>query len=63
MIFFVVDKFYDTDFKKITPRAPMGSRMFDLVDEINKIMPEDSKIEELPETSKIAELLKNCTWG
>lgn len=63
MIFFVVDKFYDTDFKKITPRAPMGSRMFDLVDEINKIMLEDSKIEELPETSKIAELLKNCTWG
>ena len=63
MIFFVVDKFYDTDFKKITPRAPMGSRMFDLVDEINKIMPEGSKIEELPETSKIAELLKNCTWG
>ena len=61
--FFIVDKFYDTDFKKITPRAPMGSRMFDLVDEINKIMPEDSKIEELPETSKIAELLKNCTWG
>ena len=61
--FFIVDKFYDTDFKKITPRAPMGSRMFDLVDEINKIMPEGSKIEELPETSKIAELLKNCTWG
>lgn len=63
MIFFVVDKFYDTDFKKITPRAPMGSRMFDLVDEINKIMPEGSKIEELPKTSEIAELLKNCTWG
>lgn len=61
--FFIVDKFYDTDFKKITPRAPMGSRMFDLVDEINKIMPEGSKIEKLPETSKIAELLKNCTWG
>lgn len=61
--FFIVDKFYDTDFKKITPRAPMGSRMFDLVDEINKIMPDGSKIEELPETSKIAELLKNCTWG
>lgn len=61
--FFIVDEFYDTDFKKITPRAPMGSRMFDLVDEINKIMPEGSKIEELPETSKIAELLKNCTWG
>lgn len=60
--FFTVDKFYDTDFKKITPRAPMGSRMFDLVDEINKIMPDGSKIDKLPDTKEIAELLTKCTW-
>lgn len=60
--FFIVDKFYDTDFKKITPRAPMGSRMFDLVDEINKIMPDGSKIDKLPDTKEIAELLTKCTW-
>ena len=28
--YFFVDEFYETDFKKITPRAPMGSRVFDL---------------------------------
>lgn len=28
--FFFVDKFYETDFNKSTPRAPMGTRVFDL---------------------------------
>ena len=28
--FFFVDKFHKTDFKKSTPRAPMGTRIFDL---------------------------------
>ena len=28
--FFFVDNFYTTDFKKSTPRAPMGTRIFDL---------------------------------
>jgi len=28
--YFFVEKFYETDFKKITPRSPMGSRVFDL---------------------------------
>ncbi|NLC25855.1 MAG: hypothetical protein GX777_04435 [Fastidiosipila sp.] len=52
--YFFVDKFYQTDFKKITPRAPMGSRIFDLTKVIN--------VEELPQTKEIAELLKTKTW-
>lgn len=53
--YFFVDKFYETDFKKVTPRAPMGSRVFDLTQIL--------EIEKLPETQDIAELLKTKTWG
>lgn len=53
--YFFVEKFYETDFKKITPRAPMGSRVFDLTQILEK--------EQLPETLEIAELLKTKTWG
>lgn len=53
--YFFVDKFYVTDFKKITPRAPMGTRLFDLIQIL--------ETEQLPETQKIAELLKVKTWG
>lgn len=53
--YFFVEKFYETDFKKTTPRAPMGSRVFDLA----KIL----ETEKLPEMDKIAELLKNKAWG
>ena len=28
--YFFVDKFFETDFKKIAPVAPMGTRVFDL---------------------------------
>ena len=28
--YFFVDKFYETDFKKIIPRAPIGTHVFDL---------------------------------
>lgn len=28
--FFFVEQFYETDFRKSTPRAPMGTRVFDL---------------------------------
>ena len=50
-----VDKFYETDFKKITPRAPMGTRVFDL----SEIL----ETEDLPEIEAIAEILKSKTWG
>lgn len=52
--YFFVDKFYETDFKKITLRAPMGSRVFDLA----KIL----ETEKLPGTQEIAELIKAKTW-
>lgn len=42
--------FFETDFKKITPRPPMGTRIFDLTQVLNT--------DTLPETSKIAEMLK-----
>jgi len=53
--YFFVDKFYETDFKKITPRAPMGSRVFDLT----QILETDK----LPGTDEIAELLNTKTWS
>lgn len=53
--YFFVNKFYETDFPKITPRAPMGSRMFDLTEVLG--------ITDLPDTQKIAALLKDKTWN
>ena len=53
--YFFVDKFHKTDFKKITPRAPMGSRIFDLTEILGT--------EQLPETHEIAKLLSAKTWG
>lgn len=53
--YFFVDKFYETDFKKITPRAPMGTRVFDL----SQVL----ETENLPETQEIAEILKTKTWS
>ena len=53
--YFFVEKFHETDFKKITPRAPMGSRVFDLT----QILETD----QLPSTQAIAELLKTKTWS
>jgi len=53
--YFFVEKFYETDFKKITPRAPMGTRVFDLTQIL--------ETEKLPETTEIAELLNAKTWG
>lgn len=52
--YFFVDKFYITDFKKSTLRAPMGSRVFDLTQVLDTI--------ELPDIKEIADILKNKTW-
>lgn len=52
--FFFVEKFFITDFRKSTPRAPMGSRIFDLTQAL--------ETNELPDTEIIAEQLKNKTW-
>ena len=53
--FFFVEKFYETDFRKITPGASRGSRVFNLTELL--------ETEELPDTAKIAKLLKEKTWG
>ena len=52
--YFFVEKFYETDFKKVTPRAPMGTRIFDLT----QILGTD----DIPSTDQLAEMLKNETW-
>lgn len=53
--YFFVEKFYDTDFKKITPRAPMGTRVFDLTQVL--------ETEHIPEVKNLAEDLQTKTWA
>lgn len=52
--YFFVDKFHETFYEKTTPYPPRGSRVFDLCDVLG--------INELPNTEKIAELLKQKKW-
>lgn len=52
--YFFVDKFYGTNFKKVTPYAPMGTRFFDLCEVL--------QTDNLPNTETIAKLLCNKTW-
>ncbi len=53
--YFFVERFYETDFKKITPRAPMGTRIFDLTQVLGT--------EDIPDTEKLAEMLRSKTWS
>lgn len=53
--YFFVEKFYETDFKKITPRAPMGTRVFDLSQVLD--------LDEMPDVEVMAGLLKEKTWS
>ena len=53
--YFFVDKFYETDFKKISKGGAMGTRIFNLTEIL--------QTEEIPETEEIAELLKSKTWN
>lgn len=53
--YFFVDKFHETDYKKITPRAPMGTRIFDLTQVLNT--------KDIPEVAILAEKLKELTWS
>jgi hypothetical protein len=52
--YFFVEKFYETDFKKITPRAPWGARVFDLTELL--------RTTEIPSTQELADKLKSLTW-
>lgn len=53
--YFFVEKFYETDFKKITPRAPMGTRIFDLT----QVLGTDN----IPDTEELAQRLMNENWS
>ena len=53
--YFFVEKFYETDFRKVTPRPPMGTRIFDLTQVLG--------IDKMPDTQKVAELLAAETWN
>lgn len=53
--FFFVERFYPTDFRKATPRAPMGGRVFDL----KKVL----GVDQLPDTRTIAERLSGREWS
>lgn len=53
--YFFVEKFYETDFKKITPRAAMGTRIFDLTQLL--------ETDVIPDTETLANILKNMTWS
>jgi hypothetical protein len=52
--YFFVDKFYETDFKKISRQSLRKAKFFDLFDILG--------VNKLPETAEIAKLLKNKTW-
>lgn len=53
--YFFVERFFETDYKKDTPYAPRGSRVFDLTQILN--------MNTLPSVSDIAEALKKKTWS
>lgn len=52
--FFFVERFYETNFRKVTPGAPMGGRVFDLSEVLG--------LKELPDTKEIASLLSQHSW-
>ena len=52
--YFIVEKFYDTDFKKISPHGLMEKKYFNLYKELD--------VTELPTVEKIAEELCYKTW-
>lgn len=56
--YFLVDRYYDTYFKKTSNRAPMGNRIFDLCDVLGLTEKEFSQ----KTTEEIAELLKREKW-
>ena len=52
--YFFVDKFYETDYKKVTPRAPMGTRIFDLTQVLG--------MEDIPDIEELAQRLMSESW-
>lgn len=56
--YFIVDKFYLTDYNKISPYGLRGAKIFDLTD-ILGIREKDK----MPPTDEIAAILKTKSWG
>lgn len=54
--YFLVEKFYETDFKKSTKNPLFGQRVFDLMEWINGFTKETT-------AERIAEMLRQVTWG
>lgn len=52
--FYLVDRFHETDFRKVSPSGLRGPRFFDLGEVLG--------VEPLPDTKGIAELLSEMTW-
>ncbi len=52
--YFFVEKFYETDFRKTSPGASMGTKFFDLSEIIS--------VGKKTPTKEIAEMLKSVTW-
>ena len=52
--FFCVEKFYETDFEKMTKYPLQGTKFFNLKTEL--------QIDKLPDTEEIARLLREKTW-
>ncbi len=52
--YFFVDKFYETDFAKVSKGAARGTHYFDLTKEL--------QVDSLQETEKIAKMLKETSW-
>lgn len=52
--YFFVEKFYETDYKKVTPRAPMGTRIFDLTQVLGT--------EDIHDIEELAQRLMSESW-
>ena len=52
--FYLVDRFHETDYRKVSPGGLRSPRFFDLGEVLN--------VEPLPDTKEIAELLSERTW-
>lgn len=52
--YFIVDKFYNTDYKKISPNGIMEHKYFDLYKRL--------KIDKMPSIEELAEKLKDIEW-
>ena len=53
--YFFVEKFYKTDYKKVTPKAPMGTRLFDLTQVLGT--------NDIPDVKELAQRLMKEEWG